>query len=64
MQNTLESLQTSEDWFEVYQSTEQVYSQGFPTSEGNIGVGQLDVTPMTHLPTGDVTIPRLETRDS
>ena len=29
-----------------------------------IGVGQLDVLPITHLLTGDVTIPRLETRDS
>ena len=31
-QNTLEGLQTNEDWFEVCQSSKQVYIQGFPTS--------------------------------
>ena len=30
-QNTPESLQTSEDWFEVCQWSDQFYSQGFPT---------------------------------
>ena len=31
-QNTLEGLQTNEDWFEACQSSKQVYIQGFPTS--------------------------------
>ena len=31
-QNTLEGLQTNEDWFEVCKSSKQVYIQGFPIS--------------------------------